>query len=101
MKTRSRHIQFARAILAFVLLVASMPAMAGVTFQSSGPSLTQDICHPLQTLDRTSAPSLVSILPSRRPVQFPAEAGFVTEPVLACPFHLSKAPDPPPPKLPA
>jgi hypothetical protein len=87
------------AATALVMMIASLPSI-GVIFVSdnSGPSISMDICHPLQSLD--SAPV---IAPVARPAQteistkilsYEAPAQFV--PVLKSKF--AEAPDPPPPK---
>ena len=87
------------ATMALVMIMASLPSIGLIVMADrSGPSISMDICHPLQSLD--SAPATV---PIARPAQ-PASgtqilsheifAQFV--PVLKCRF--AEAPDPPPPK---
>jgi hypothetical protein len=86
------------AAMALVMMVASIPAM-GVIFvpDRSGPSISLDICHPLQSSDRSP------IVQIARPA--PPEIGatvlwhetrvqFVAVPK----SRLAEAPDPPPPK---
>ena len=87
------------ATMAIVMMMASLPSIGLIVMADrSGPSISMDICHPLQSLD--SAPATV---PIARPAQ-PASgtqilsreifAQFV--PVLKCRF--AESPDPPPPK---
>ena len=101
-KTQSRRsgdTEPLRAVLALILLLTSMPAVVGVTFANSGPALTADICHPLQTLDRNSGQSVVPLLPVRGPAQDAlADRGGVVDEVAASPTPLLEEPDPPPPK---
>jgi hypothetical protein len=87
------------AAMALVMMIASLPSIGVIVISDrSGPSISMDICHPLQSLD--SAPAAV---PIARPAQ-PARgtqilshetfAQFIA--VLKCRF--AESPDPPPPK---
>ena len=88
------------AAMALVMMIASLPSIGVIIISdSSGPSISMDICHPLQSLD--SSPGIVSIA---RPAQAEIGAKIVWRetlpqfvPVLK--NKLSDAPDPPPPKL--
>jgi hypothetical protein len=88
------------AAMAFVVLAASLPSIGVIIISDrSGPSISMDICHPLQSLD--SSPSVISIARPAQPdtggriLSHEALALFV--PVLKS--KLTEAPDPPPPKL--
>lgn len=98
---RSGNFGLLRPVLALTLLLASMPAVVGVRVLDSGPALIPDICHPLQTLDRSSGPSLAPLLPAPPPAEALADSGKVAGAVVVSPTCLREAPDPPPPKLPA
>jgi hypothetical protein len=87
------------AAMAFVMMIASLPSIGVIVISDrSGPSISMDICHPLQSLD--SAPATV---PIARPAQ-PASGTHILShetfaqfvPVLKCRF--AESPDPPPPK---
>ncbi len=88
------------AAMAFVMMMASLPSIGVIVISDrSGPSISMDICHPLQSLD--SAPSAV---PIARPAQPGIGARILSHERLAqfVPILKSKladAPDPPPPKL--
>lgn len=88
------------AAMALVMVMASTPSIGVIVISDrSGPTISMDICHPLQSLD--SAPATV---PIARPAQ-PASGSQILShetcaqfiPVLKCRFD--EAPDPPPPKL--
>ncbi len=88
------------AAMALVMMMASLPSIGLIVIvDRSGPSISMDICHPLQSLD--SAPAIVLIARPAQPemgTQIPSHetlAQFV--PVLKSKF--AEAPDPPPPKL--
>jgi hypothetical protein len=87
------------AAMALVMMMASLPSIGVIVISDrSGPSISMDICHPLQSLD--SAPAVV---PIARPAQ-PARGAQILSheiltqftPVLKCRF--AESPDPPPPK---
>jgi hypothetical protein len=87
------------ASMALVMMIASLPSIGVIVVSdSSGPSISMDICHPLQSLD--SAPA---IGPIARPAQTEMGAKILSHevpaqfvPVLKSKF--AEAPDPPPPK---
>jgi hypothetical protein len=88
------------AAMALVMMMASLPSIGLIVIvDRSGPSISMDICHPLQSLD--SAPTIVLIARSAQPemgtriLSHETFAQFV--PVLKCSF--AESPDPPPPKL--
>src|SRR5271154_604235 len=87
------------AAMALVMVMASLPSIGVIVISDrSGPSISMDICHPLQSLD--SAPA---VAPIARPAQ-PAsgtkilsdEAAAQFVPVLKSKF--ADTPDSPPPK---
>ena len=88
------------AAMAFVMMMASLPSIGVIVISDrSGPTISMDICHPLQSL--VSAPSAV---PIARPAQPATGARILSHerlaqfvPVLTGKF--ADAPDPPPPKL--
>jgi hypothetical protein len=88
------------AAMALVMMMASLPSIGLIVIvDRSGPSISMDICHPLQSLD--SAPAIVLIARpaqpemGRRILSHETFAQFV--PVLKS--KLAETPDPPPPKL--
>jgi len=87
------------ASMAFVMLMATLPSIGVIIVADhSGPSISMDICHPLQSLE-TSAGAVLVARPAQpetgaKIVSVEAVAQFV--PVLK--FRFAEAPDPPPPK---
>ena len=88
------------AAMAFVMMIASLPSIGVVIFSDrSGPSISLDICHPLQSLG--GSPSAV---PIARPAQPEIGARILLHETLAqfvpvLKRKFAEAPDPPPPKL--
>lgn len=88
------------AAMAFVMMMASLPSIGVIIIADrSGPTISMDICHPLQALD--NAPGIVQVA---RPAQPGIDARVLSheslaqfEPILKS--KLAEAPDPPPPKL--
>jgi hypothetical protein len=88
------------AAMALVMMVASLPSIGLIVIvDRSGPSISMDICHPLQSLD--TAPAIMLIA---RPAQLEMGTRILSHetfaqfvPVLKCRF--ADSPDPPPPKL--
>jgi hypothetical protein len=88
------------AAMAVVMMMTNLPSIGVIVISDrSGPSISMDICHPLQSLD--SSPGIVQIA---RPAQSEIGAKIVAHesvaqfvPILKCRF--AEAPDPPPPKL--
>lgn len=88
------------AAMALIMAIASLPSIGVIVISdSSGPSISMDICHPLQSLD--GAPAAVLIARPAQPemgtriLSHETLAQFV--PVLKSKF--TESPDPPPPKL--
>lgn len=84
------------------ILIGGLPMLTGViVVADSKPALTLDVCHPLGgasynlDLGHSEAP----LIPTRITAQLPAESGETPELVAAFSSRLSKAPDPPPPKI--
>jgi len=88
------------AAMAFVMMIASLPSIGVIIISDrSGPSISMDICHPLQPFG--SSPGAVAVA---RPAQPEVGAKIPSHETLAqfVPIAKSKfaeAPDPPPPKL--
>jgi hypothetical protein len=88
------------ATMALVMMMASLPSIGVIVIADrSGPSISMDICHPLQSLETSSGTVLVA-RPARpelgaRIVSRESIAQFI--PLLKSKF--AEAPDPPPPKL--
>ena len=88
------------AAMALVMMMASLGSIGVIVISDrSRPSISLDICHPLQSLD--SSPSIV---PLARPAQLEIGARILSSesfaqfvPILKS--KLTEAPDPPPPKL--
>src|SRR5260221_14353405 len=87
------------AAIAFVTMLASLPTIGVIVVaEKSGPSLTMDICHPLQSADRSS--SITLIARSTPPLidydDVSRETLFQIVPVLK--GKIVEPPDSPPPK---
>lgn len=90
------------AAMALVMMIASLPAVGVIVIADrSGPSISMDICHPLQSLSTsTSAVQLA------RPAAPEIGAKIVyretsVESVSTEKARFIEAPDPPPPKRPS
>jgi hypothetical protein len=88
------------AAMAVVMMMATLPSIGVIVISDrSGPSISMDICHPLQSLD--SGPAVV---PIARPAQ-PASGTKILSHEVAAQFvpvlksKVADTPDPPPPKL--
>jgi hypothetical protein len=87
------------AAMAIVIATASLPSIGVIVIADrSGPSLSLDVCHPLQSLD--SAPSLVLIARPASPQidDTPASREILAEFTPLPEDNLPDTPDPPPPK---
>ena len=87
------------AAMALVMVMASLPSIGVIVISDqSGPSISMDICHPLQSLENAPA-----VVPIARPAQ-PAVGTKVLSHEVAAQFvpilksKLADTPDPPPPK---
>jgi hypothetical protein len=87
------------AAMALVMMMASLPSIGVIVISDqSGPSISMDICHPLQSLDSAQA-----VVPIARSAQS-AVGTKVLSHELAAQFvpilksKLTDTPDPPPPK---
>jgi len=88
------------ATMALVMMMASLPSIGVIIISdSSGPSISMDICHPLQSLETSAGAVLIAR---------PASSGIgpkivshetVTQFVPVLKSKLADTPDPPPPKL--
>jgi len=87
------------AAMAFVMMIASLPSIGVIVIADpSGPSISMDICHPLQSLDTST--SAVSIA---RPAQHQICAKISSHETIAqfvpiLKSKLSEDPDSPPPR---
>jgi hypothetical protein len=88
------------AAMALVMMMASVPSIGVIVIADrSGPSISLDVCHPLQSLETSSGAVLIA-----RPAQPAIGAQLVAHEALAqfvpiLKSKLAEAPDPPPPKL--
>ena len=96
---RLRIRQFA-AVMALVLAIANLPSIGVIVIPAdrSGPTISLDVCHPLQSLDTSPIVILIA-----RPAQPETGAEILSHDTLAqiVPILKSKfaeTPDPPPPK---
>ena len=86
--------------MALVMMIASLPSIGVIVISDrSGPSISLDVCHPLQSLDVSTGTALIA-----RPAQPETSARILSHemsaqfvPILKCRFE--ESPDPPPPKL--
>ena len=87
------------AAMALVVAIASLPSIGVIVIADrNGPSLTLDVCHPLQSLDTSSTVVLIA-----RPAPPENNATIISPEPLAEFVPLAKdnpaeTPDPPPPK---
>ena len=87
-----------RPVLALALLFAIVPIVIAAPTPNSGPALTVDMCHPLQSAASGSTPSLAPMLPARGFSQTLAERGDAPDATVCSVAPLREAPDPPPPE---
>jgi hypothetical protein len=87
------------AAMALVIAIASLPSIGVIVIADrNGPSLTLDVCHPLQPLDTSSTVVLIA-----RPAPPEINAAVISPETFAEFVPLAKnnpaeTPDPPPPK---
>jgi hypothetical protein len=94
-----RSIRQLAAALAVVITMASLPSIGVIVVaDNSGPSISLDICHPLQSMDRTSGTILVArpappevVVTNAPPEKLAASARIFKSKIVI-------APDSPPPK---
>lgn len=88
------------AAMALVMAIASLPSIGVIVISDRlGPSISLDICHPLQSLDVSTGTVLIA-RPARPEFAerfFSAETFAQFVPILKSKF--AESPDPPPPKL--
>jgi hypothetical protein len=97
--------QFVRApLLSWALIVAmfigGLPMLTGVTITGdSKPAFALDMCHPAGSASYNAGQTEAPLIPSHIGFQLQRAPGAAPEP--AAPFfpQVSKAPDPPPPKI--
>jgi hypothetical protein len=87
------------AVMAVVLAIANLPSIGVIVISDrSGPTISLDLCHPLQSLDTSTNVILIA-----RPARPETGAEILSHDTLAqiVPILKSKfaeTPDPPPPK---
>jgi hypothetical protein len=86
------------AAMALVISIGSLPTIGVIVIADrSGPSLSLDVCHPLQSLDTSSTLVLIA-----RPAPPELDATIDSQQTFAefapLPDKLADTPDPPPPK---
>lgn len=87
------------AAMAFVMLIASLPSIGVIVIADrSGPTISMDICHPIQSLG--TSPGAVQLA---RPAQPEIVAKIVSKEAVIQFVRIPKSrfaetPDPPPPK---
>ncbi|HWN56963.1 MAG TPA: hypothetical protein VNO74_02620 [Methylomirabilota bacterium] len=85
--------------MALIVAIASLPSIGVIVIADrNGPSLTLDVCHPLQSLDTSSTVVLIA-----RPAPPEINATIISPETIAEFVPLAKdnpaeTPDPPPPK---
>jgi hypothetical protein len=100
-----RNFKFARAAviswtLIAALFIGGLPTFTGVTIISdSRPGFTLDICHPVGAASFNVSQTEAPLIPTHIAFQLPRASGAAPE--VAAPLipQVSKAPDPPPPKI--
>jgi hypothetical protein len=88
------------AAMALVMMIASLPAVGVIVFSDhSGPKISMDVCHPLQSLCTSTGavsiarPALPNVGAKIGCLEAPSESLAVAKP------RFVETPDPPPPKL--
>jgi hypothetical protein len=100
-----QNFQFVRArlitwTLIAVILIGGLPMLTGVIITSdSRPALTLNVCQPGSAASYNVSQTEAPLIPTRTGFQLPRASGAAPE--LVAPFfpRVSKAPDPPPPKI--
>jgi len=86
------------AAMALVITMASLPTIGVIVIADrSGPSLTLDVCHPLQSLDTSSTLILIA-RPAPPEIDATIDSQQTFSEFAPLPDKLADAPDPPPPK---
>jgi hypothetical protein len=87
------------AAMAIVMMISSLPTIGVIVIaDNSGPTISMDICHPLQSLGTSTG-----AVPLARPAmpEFGAKIlanETATQPVQVAIDRFAETPDPPPPK---
>jgi hypothetical protein len=87
-------------VLIVAMFIGGLPMLTGVTITGdSKPAFTLDMCHPAGSASYNANQTEAPLIPTHTALQLPRAAGAAPE--LAAPFfpQISKAPDPPPPKI--
>jgi hypothetical protein len=94
------HAPLISRVLIVAMFIGGLPMLMGVTITSdSKPAFVLDLCHPVGGASFNATPNEAPLIPTHTAFQLPRASGAVTE--LAAPLfpRVSKAPDPPPPKI--
>lgn len=85
--------------MALVMMIASLPSVGVIVIsERCGPTISMDICHPLQSLD--SSPTIVAIAPAHPEIRAKILSRETIPQFVPIPkSKFAEAPDPPPPKL--
>jgi hypothetical protein len=87
------------ATLAIVMIIASLPSIGVIVVpDQSGPSLTMDICHPLQSVDRSSAVTLLARSASPLIQHDDVSRETISPDILLLKSEVVLIPDSPPPR---
>jgi len=82
------------------ILIGGLPILTGVVvIADSKPALTLDVCHPIGWALYNLGQSEALLIPTHTAAQLPRESGAAPELVATFFPRVSKAPDPPPPKI--
>ncbi len=91
---------FVAWILVTAILIGGLPMVTGlVVVADSKPALTLDVCHPAGGTFCNLGQSEAPLIPTHTAAHLPGESGAAPELVAAFSPRVSKAPDPPPPKI--
>jgi hypothetical protein len=86
------------AAMALVIAIASLPSIGVIVIaDGSGPSLSLDVCHPLQSLDTSSTLVLIA-RPAPPEIDATIDSRETFSEFAPLPDKLADTPDPPPPK---
>jgi len=82
------------------IVIGGLPILTGVVVMpDSNPAFTLDVCHPLGGASHNLGQGEAPLVPAQSTAQLPKDSGAAPEFLLAFSSRVSKAPDPPPPKI--
>jgi hypothetical protein len=98
--SQDRGSPFVAWVLIAAILIGGLPMLTGlVVVADSKPALTLDICHPAGGAFCNLGQGEAPLIPTHTVAQLPRASGAAPELVAAFSPRVSKAPDPPPPKI--